>query len=1359
MQIELYNLNSEKILHLRSSTFSTIPGEVYNIQLEENVNSVCELKFIIPYQICVDGITEDNFRLQYIKNEMKVKLITDSNQIMWFRIKSQLEEHSESGILLSNVQCKSLAYDLTKRNINVTYDESVDNATNLMTLVLVNSGWTLGTVDVSLDAKFRTLRISSKSNALSHLQTVSELFMAYLEFDTDNKTVGLRTSLGSSNGVNFRYSKNLRNIQYESSSDELVSKLYAIGGEDDSGSITFESENSLKTNYILDFSYFVSAGLMNTATQNLVTTFNGDIASAVTNINNTQVLIDAENASIASKQTVVNIKKIRIQSLNQLVSENNAKLALYATGSADNISIQAELTKFNNRISRLTTGGTFTATYQVHVSSGSLIVSGATGSLFIADELMSLDNITVNSQIREVNTVTSNLSLSVASAFTTTGTYDLLVDITGYLELNSEIAAHQASAAAQTVNLNNYITAKNNIENQFYTDLSEYIFEGNFQDSSYLTASGLYTDSVELLAELAYPRATYRLSLVDLSSLTDYSIEKFELGDEIRVTDDVLGVDLNVNISKISRILDMPWKTTVEISNYTSQFENLLKSLSQSSNVVYNKQDAWNRTENAITSSGSISVTSMQNTFTDNVFDFTNGTNNSIEITSGGIISTNIKDSRYKSKMDGGNISYSTDSGSSWLTIFTMYPDDDDVKVGFNVDYLRGGAIDASQISIKGGSDNSGFFWNKYALYAKESNLKYIKLNQDGIISTTDDGTITNFNLAASGSLTLSGDMILPQAGVLNTGSEATSVRFFAGTGVTGASNASFRVLQDGTVLASNLIASGAIVASTGSIGGWQITTSTLQNGTNALLDSANYNVSFDSSGAVYGQFATAKYGMAVNEFIVNGTDNQIYVGTSYTSSNFKIDLSNGEFISVDATIGTIQDQNYYIKNTHSYYETNLTGSDNDLYYTSKVSGTNGDNINICYVSGASTSVTTASLLGVGTAADPYLVTVSLSCTAAINANAWNVVSSIVASTVCNTILLADVASGNSGTGIVTLLATAQLSSWSQGSDSNDGLTTGAAFLSIQHALDILPKYINNTINIYLERGYYDEELLIENFNGVGSIYIYGGNLNSSVKYKIGYIEGNNCSPQINFIGINLANKNATSHVSAYITNCSLVVFTGISSYLKSISNLLTAIRYDKSKGIVNSSIIKYKEYGIWASNLSLVSLDAYNSGDNNTFNYYSESGSFISVAPWGTAIEGTPTSTKESGGFINDNWASWTPTLTWTTATPASITTLAKYKCMGNICYFSIYITSSDGNGATNLTITLPVYTEPDDSYVSFSAQQLVNTTWANRIAYTNCSAADSYYIRFRDFATCTDGQTVSVIVSGFYEVFDGIL
>lgn len=126
------------------------------------------------------------------------------------------------------------------------------------------------------------------------------------------------------------------------------------------------------------------------------------------------------------------------------------------------------------------------------------------------------------------------------------------------------------------------------------------------------------------------------------------------------------------------------------------------------------------------------------------------------------------------------------------------------------------------------------------------------------------------------------------------------------------------------------------------------------------------------------------------------------------------------------------------------------------------------------------------------------------------------------------------------------------------------------------------------------------------------------------------------------------------------------------------------------------------------------------------------------------------------TGDIGTTSWASWSPTLTWTTGTPASLTTVARYKKVGKTVFFTFHTTSADANGATQLTVTLPETPADINSYVACSGYQLQNTTYYDCRPYIDATdnTAGNRVLTFRSFQTATDAQTVTIAVSGFYEI-----
>lgn len=110
--------------------------------------------------------------------------------------------------------------------------------------------------------------------------------------------------------------------------------------------------------------------------------------------------------------------------------------------------------------------------------------------------------------------------------------------------------------------------------------------------------------------------------------------------------------------------------------------------------------------------------------------------------------------------------------------------------------------------------------------------------------------------------------------------------------------------------------------------------------------------------------------------------------------------------------------------------------------------------------------------------------------------------------------------------------------------------------------------------------------------------------------------------------------------------------------------------------------------------------------------------------------------------------WKDWTPTLVWTGTPPSPVTKTARYCIIGKTLFFNVYVTSPDGNGATNLTISLP--DKPKENCIA-TAQQGVGTTWTGPLCVLNATAQQ---IQFRSISACTNAVACYFRITGQYEI-----
>lgn len=121
--------------------------------------------------------------------------------------------------------------------------------------------------------------------------------------------------------------------------------------------------------------------------------------------------------------------------------------------------------------------------------------------------------------------------------------------------------------------------------------------------------------------------------------------------------------------------------------------------------------------------------------------------------------------------------------------------------------------------------------------------------------------------------------------------------------------------------------------------------------------------------------------------------------------------------------------------------------------------------------------------------------------------------------------------------------------------------------------------------------------------------------------------------------------------------------------------------------------------------------------------------------------------------GGISSPWGTWTPSLNWGTGIPADAVTLAKYKQVGKTIFFSVKITSTDGNNASSLTVTLPVVPKTDNISPAVLFQNVVGGgSNTNKNAYIRDNGTNNDIVAVA--LSATDGSAYEVRISGFYEI-----
>ena len=144
---------------------------------------------------------------------------------------------NEQAVRLVEVEAWARWHDLTKMPALPAHEWADVLAADILSWLLVGSGWTLGVVDI---AARRHLRWGGGCNRLELLREIEQVYNGELVFDTANRTVSLVPGGGVDRGLFFLRGKNLRRVEVETNTIETVHRLYPRGF----AGLTIESVNN-----------------------------------------------------------------------------------------------------------------------------------------------------------------------------------------------------------------------------------------------------------------------------------------------------------------------------------------------------------------------------------------------------------------------------------------------------------------------------------------------------------------------------------------------------------------------------------------------------------------------------------------------------------------------------------------------------------------------------------------------------------------------------------------------------------------------------------------------------------------------------------------------------------------------------------------------------------------------------------------------------------------------------------------------------------------------------------------------------------------------------------------------------------
>lgn len=309
------------------------------------------------------------------------------------------------------------------------------------------------------------------------------------------------------------------------------------------------------------------------------------------------------------------------------------------------------------------------------------------------------------------------------------------------------------------------------LDSQFYSKYSRFIREGTWISEDYTDDDLYYYDACSVAYTSAFPKTTYSISVVDIKSSIipdelgyDFSNYDFNCGDLTTMEDvEFFGWKDSekktpyremVLISETEEHLDSPAANKITVQNYKTQFDDLFQRITATTQSLELKQGQYDRASEVVNVNGEINKTFLQNTLYNNSLILKNSGAQGVEWGDKGIITTDLIDPSYMTRIVGGGIVISEDGGATWSTGIS--------GKGINASMIRTGQLDVGKVHIMNGNDIS-FTWNEYGISGFDKNLaggydysKYTRMDRFGFyavdgtvdyIPTSDDDIWNNINV------------------------------------------------------------------------------------------------------------------------------------------------------------------------------------------------------------------------------------------------------------------------------------------------------------------------------------------------------------------------------------------------------------------------------------------------------------------------------------------------------------------------------------------------------------------------------------------------------------------------------------
>lgn len=533
---------------------------------------------------------------------------------------------------------------------------------------------------------------AKNSNRFNILQNIAEIFQCWVRFKIEHnedtgriiyengvpkKTVYFKEEIGEDLGYGFVYGIDLKTISRSIDSNQLTTKVVVAPNTSEYAEngicrIADADLNENGENYILDFGYYISQGLLNS----------GELNKYLYSPNNNgqsgfYIELKKKNEAYLERAKLIEAKK----------TELTKQKSLYTVYDQYVTSAEEQIATLKDNLSKL-------------------------ANIFPYDEKKILDFLSKKPDFSEAKNYYTTL-------ITTQNNLESYRESLALLD--SSVNALTKLVADEEKENEKIVEEKKVLENAFYQKFSRFIQEGSWTSQDYIDPNLYYLDARSVAYTSSRPKISYSISVIRLNALDEYKGKKFNVGDISFIEDKeffgyIKGEDAwktpyheKVLISESTSWFDSPEKDTFTIQNYKTQFEDLFQRITATTQSLQYSTGEYNRASNIVEGKGVINTETLQNSININNELVFKSQNEEIFQDSTGLTLTDKRDPSKRTKLTSGGLFISTDGGVTWKNAVR--------GEGVATQYLTSGSINTNNIAIYDGA-HASFRWDKYGINA-----------------------------------------------------------------------------------------------------------------------------------------------------------------------------------------------------------------------------------------------------------------------------------------------------------------------------------------------------------------------------------------------------------------------------------------------------------------------------------------------------------------------------------------------------------------------------------------------------------------------------------------------------------------